>query len=148
MIAIGCDHGGYKLKEEIRKYLEEKQIEYKDFGTYSSERTDYPVFAKKVAESIENKECEKGILICTTGVGMTIVANKFKGIRAAVCSDEHMAKMAKEHSNINVLALPAESLSISKAVPIIRVWLASEFLEGRYRERLQMIEEIEKENMK
>ena len=148
MIALGCDHGGYKLKEEIKKYLDEKQIPYKDFGTDSQERTDYPIFAKAVAKSIQNHECDKGILICTTGIGMTIAANKFKGIRCAVCSEENSAKKAKEHSNINILALSAEDVNISKAVPIIRIWLASEFLEGRYAERLQMIEEIERENMK
>ncbi len=83
MIAIGADHGGYKLKEEIKKYFEEKAIEYKDFGTDNEERTDYPIYAKKVAEAIESKECEAGILVCRSGYGMTVVANKFKGIRAA-----------------------------------------------------------------
>ena len=148
MIALGCDHGGYELKEEIKKYLDEKQMPYKDFGTSSSERTDYPIFAESVAKSIQNGECDKGILICKTGVGMTIAANKFKGIRCAVCLDEAVAKQAKEHSNINILALPAEYVSITKAVPIIRMWIASEFQEGRYAHRLQMIEEIENENMK
>ena len=148
MIALGADHGGYKLKEEIKKYLDEKEIPYKDFGTYSEERTDYPIYAKEVSKAVQNKECDLGILICTTGVGMTIVANKFKGIRCSVCNDEATAKQAKEHSNINVLALSAENVSISKAVPIIRIWLASEFLKGRYADRLQMIQDIEKENMK
>lgn len=148
MIALGSDHGGYALKEEIKKYLDEKQIPYKDFGTYSEERTDYPVYAKEVSKSIQNGECDSGILICKTGFGMTMVANKFKGIRCAPCFDEAMAKQAKEHSNINILALPAEYVNITKAVPIIRIWLASEFLKGRYSERLQMIEDIEKENMK
>lgn len=148
MIALGSDHGGYALKEEIKKYLNEKQIQFKDFGTYSEERTDYPVYAKEVSKSVQNGECEAGILICKTGFGMTMVANKFKGVRCAPCFDEAMAKQAKEHSNINILALPAEYVNITKAVPIIRIWLASEFLEGRYSERLQMIEDIEKENMK
>ena len=148
MIALGCDHGGYQLKEEIKKYLTEKEIPYKDFGTCNTERTDYPIYAKAVAESIQKKECDLGILICKTGLGMSIVANKFKGIRCASCFDEATAKQAKEHSNVNVLALPADYLTISKAVPIIRIWLASEFLHGRYADRLQMIEDIEKENMK
>lgn len=148
MIALGSDHGGYKLKEEIKKYLDEIGIKYKDFGTNSEERTDYPIYAKKVAKSIQNKECTSGILICKTGFGMTIVANKFKGIRCAPCYDEETAKQAKEHSNINILSLPASYLSTSKAISIIRIWIASEFLNGRYSERLQMIEEIEKENMK
>jgi ribose 5-phosphate isomerase B len=148
MIALGCDHGGYELKEEIKKYLDEIGIEYKDFGTYSNERTDYPIYAEKVAKSVQSKECESGILICKTGFGMTIVANKFKGIRCAPCYDVETAKQAKEHSNINILSLPASYVNISKAVQIIRVWIASEFLSGRYADRLQMIEEIEKENMK
>ena len=148
MIALGCDHGGYKLKEEIKKYLEEKEIPYKDFGTNSQERTDYPIYAEKVAKSLQAKECDSGILICTNGLGMCMAANKFKGIRAAVCSDEALAKQAKEHSNVNVLVLPGESTSITRAVPIIRIWLASEFLKGRYLDRVQMIEEIENENMK
>lgn len=148
MIAIGADHGGYALKEEVKKYLEEKELEYKDFGTYSDERTDYPIYAKKVAEAIQNKECDRGILICRTGFGMAIVANKFRGIRCAACYDESTVKQAKEHSNINILALPADYTNISKAVAMIRVWLGSEPLEGRYQDRLHMIEEIEDENMK
>jgi ribose 5-phosphate isomerase B len=148
MIAIGCDHGGYALKEEIKKYLDEKEIEYKDFGTDSTERTDFPIYAKKVAKAVQTGECEVGILICKTGFGMAITANKFKGIRCAACYDESTAKQAKEHSNINILALPAEYVSISKAVAMIRVWLGSEFLKGRYLDRVQMIKEIEDENMK
>lgn len=148
MIAIGCDHGGYTLKEEIKKYLDEKQIPYKDYGTYSTERTDFPIYAKEVAKAVASKECDCGILICKTGFGMSIVANKFKGIRCAACYDESTAKQAKEHSNINILALPAEYINISKAVSMIRVWLGSEFLQGRYLDRVHMINEIENENMK
>ncbi len=118
------------------------------YGTYSEERADFPVYAKKVAEAVQKKECEWGILICKTGFGMSIVANKYQGIRCAACYHEATAKQAKEHSNINVLAIPADYASISDAVKMIRVWLGSEFLGGRYAERLQMIEEIEKENMK
>ena len=148
MIAIGCDHGGYKLKEEIKKFLDEKQISYKDYGTYSEERTDFPIYAKEVAKAVSKKECEYGILICKTGFGMSIVANKYKGVRCAACYDESTAKQAKEHININVLALPAEFVSVSKAVSMIRLWLGSEFLQGRYSDRVQMINEIEEENMK
>lgn len=148
MIAIGADHGGFELKEEIKKYFDECGIEYKDFGTNSPERTDYPVFGKAVCKSIQNKECDVGILICTTGVGMTIVANKFKGIRCAECSSEEESKKAKEHSNVNVLAIGASSVTTSKAIAMIRVWLGTEFLGGRYNERLDMIKEIENENMK
>ena len=148
MIALGCDHGGYKLKEELKRYLDEIGIKYKDFGTHSEERTDYPIYAEQVAKAVQSKECESGILICKTGFGMTIVANKFKGIRCAPCYDEETAKQAKEHSNVNVLALPAAYVSTSKAIQIMRVWVASEFLGGRYSERLQMIADVEKENMK
>ena len=148
MIAIGSDHGGFKLKEEIKKYLEEKGIEYKDFGCESEERTDYPVYAKEVAKAIQNGECDKGILVCGTGLGMTIVANKFKGIRCASCWNEEVAKLLKEHNDANIIALPGRFINISEAVAMIRAWLGAEFKEGRHKERLQMIEEIEKENMR
>ena len=103
---------------------------------------------KAVAEAIQRKECDSGILICRTGFGMAIVANKFKGIRCAACYNDETVKQAKEHSNINVLAIPADYTNISEAVKRIRVWLGSEALEGRYQERLQMIADIENENMK
>ncbi len=148
MIAIGSDHGGYKLKEEIKRYFDEVGIEYKDFGTNSEERTDYPIYAKKVAESIQNGECDNGILICRSGFGMTIVANKFKGIRAASLIDEESAKFAKTDDNINVITLGGDYLDTNQAICIIRNWLASEFKGGRYQERLKMIEEIEDKNMK
>ena len=148
MIAIGNDHGGYKLKEEIKKYLEEKEIQYKDFGSYNEERTDYPIYAKKVAESIINGECDKGILVCRSGHGVAIVANKYKGIRAADIHNEEEAKFAKADDNINVLTLGGDNLTVSQAICIIRAWLATEFKQGRYQERINMIEEIENENMK
>ena len=148
MIAIGCDHGGYKLKEEIKKYLEEIGIEYKDCGTYSEERTDYPIYAKAVAESIVNKECDNGILICKSGCGMLITANKFKGIRAGFVTNEEEARFAKSDDNINVVALSGNNTKVEEAIKIIRMWLGTEFKGGRYQERLDMIDKIEKENMK
>ena len=148
MIALGSDHGGYKLKEEIKKYLDEIGIKYKDFGTDSEERTDYPIYAKKVAESVKNKECETGILMCRCGAGMTIAANKFKGIRAALIFNKETSIAAKADDNINILILPAEYMSTSDAISSVRAWIGTEFKGGRYLERLQMIEEIEKENMK
>ncbi len=148
MIAIGCDHGGYKLKEEIKKYLEEIGIEYKDCGTYSEERTDYPIYAKAVAEAIVNKECDKGILICKSGCGMLITANKFKGIRAGFVTNEEEARFAKSDDNINVVALSGNNTKVEEAIKIIRMWLGTEFKGGRYQERLDMIDKIEKENMK
>lgn len=148
MISLGSDHGGYELKEEIKKYLDEIGIEYKDCGTDSKERTDYPIFAERVAKSIQSKECDSGILICKSGAGMTIVANKFKGIRAALGINEEVSRASKADDNINVLVLPAQYITLSAAIASIRAWIATEFKGGRYSERLQMIKEIEKDNMK
>ena len=145
MIAIGSDHGGYKLKEEIKKYFDEKGIEYRDFGTDSEEKTDYPIYAKKVAQAVQ---CEGGILLCRSGYGMTVVANKFKGIRAASISNEEAAKFAKADDDINVITLGGDYLTINEAICIIRNWLATEFKGGRYAERLEMINDIESQNMK
>ena len=148
MIALGSDHGGYKLKEEVKKYLDEIGLEYKDFGTYNEDRVDYPIYAEEVAKSIQRKECDKGILICGTGFGVSITANKFKGIRCASCWNEDVAKLLKEHNNANIIALPGRFLTVSQAIVILRAWIASEFQGGSHTERLQMIETIEKENMK
>ncbi len=148
MIAIGSDHGGYKLKEEIKKYLKEIGIEYEDFGTDSEERTDYPIYAQKVAKAIQSKECNKGILLCKSGCGMAIVANKFKGIRAGLVINENEAKFAKADDDINVITIGGNNTSIEEAIKIIRMWLGTEFKGGRYQERIEMINKIEKENMK
>ncbi len=148
MIAIGADHGGYKLKEEIKKYLEEKDIEYIDVGTNNEERTDYPIYASKVAKLVQERKCEKGILICRSSNGMAICANKFKGIRCTICHNEYTAKYARLHNNSNILALGADDITTNEAICILRMWLATEFEGGRHQERLDMIEEIEKENMK
>ena len=148
MIAIGADHGGYKLKEEIKKYLDEKDIEYKDFGTYSEERVDYPDIAKEVSKAVQSKKCDKGILICRSGYGMSMVANKFKGIRCAPCFEETAAKFSRMHNDANVLALGADYVTTNQAICIVRMWLATEFEGGRHAERLALIEEIENENMK
>ena len=148
MIALGADHGGYKLKEEIKRYLGESGIEYKDYGTDSEERTDYPIYAKKVAEAIQNKECDCGILVCRSGYGMTVVANKFKGIRAASIHDQESAKFAKADDDINVITISGNNTKIEEAIKIIRMWLGTEFKGGRYQERIEMINKIEKENMK
>ena len=148
MIAIGSDHGGYKLKEEIKKYLDEKGIEFRDFGTVSEERVDYPEIAKEVSKSVQKKEAEFGILICKTGLGMSIVANKFKGIRCAVCHNENTAKYARLHNNANILALSGQDLTVNDAICILRMWLATEFEGGRHQNRIKLIEEIEDKNMK
>ena len=148
MVAIGSDHGGYKLKEEIKKYLEEKEIEYEDCGTFSEESVDYPEIAKAVATEIQNKQCDKGILICRSGLGMSIVANKFKGIRCAKCDNEEEAKFSRMHNDSNVLALGADYIEINEAIRIVRTWIATQFEGGRHAERIKIITEIEKENMK
>ena len=148
MIAIGSDHGGYRLKEELKKYLEEIGLEYKDFGTFNEERTDYPIYAKEVAKSVSTKESEKGILICRSGHGMAMVANKYKGVRAAAIVNEEDARFAKADDDINVLTLGSNCLETSEAIRIMRTWIATEFKGGRYQERIDMITEIENENMK
>ena len=132
MIALGCDHGGYELKQEIIKYLEENNIEYKDFGCDSTDSTDYPIYAKRVAIAIQNGDCEKGILICGTGIGISITANKFKGIRAALCSDCFSAEATRLHNNANILAM----------VKIVDTFLNTPFSEEeRHIRRIKQIEE-------
>ena len=148
MIGLGADHGGYKLKEEIKKYLDEKGLKYIDYGAYDEERTDYPIYAKKVCESIQRKECDEGILVCGTGFGMNICANKFKGIRASSCWNEEVAKLFKEHNNGNVIALPGRFIDVNQSLKILDAWLDSRFMMERHTERLQMIENIENEIMK
>lgn len=148
MIAIGSDHGGYKLKEEIKRYLDEKGIEYKDLGCMNEERVEYPDIAKEVAKEVQSKKCNSGILICRSGIGMSICANKFKGIRCTPCHNEYTAKYSRLHNNSNILAMGADDVSISEAICILRMWLATEFEGGRHEERLKIIEEIENENMK
>lgn len=148
MIAIGCDHGGYKLKEEIKKYLDEKEIEYKDFGCVNEERVDYPNIAKEVAKCVQGKKCEKGILICKSGIGMSIVANKYKGIRCTLCHNEFTAKYSRLHNDSNILAIGADVVTVNEAICILRMWLATEFEGGRHKERIDLIQEIENENMK
>lgn len=148
MIAIGSDHGGYKLKEEIKKYFEEKEIAYQDMGCINEERVDYPNIAEEVAKQVQSKECEKGILICRSGIGMSMVANKFKGIRCALCHNEYTAKYARLHNNSNVLAIGADDVTTNEAICMIRMWIATEFEGGRHEERIKLIEEIEAKNMK
>ena len=147
-IAFGCDHGGFAAKEKVFEYFDKMGYEVTDYGCFDENSVDYPDVAYPVCKDVKATSSDFGVLICGTGIGMSIVANKFKGIRCAPCYDEETAKQAKEHSNVNVLALPAAYLSTSKAIQIMRVWVASEFLGGRYSERLQMIADVEKENMK
>ncbi len=148
MIAIGSDHGGYELKEELKKYLEGKGLECRDYGAFSTDRVDYPIIAKKVATSVQTKECEKGILICRSGYGMAMVANKFKGIRSAPCFCTRAAEFSRLHNNTNVLSLGADYVTTNEAKEILEVWLNTKFEGGRHQERLDLVSEIERENMK
>lgn len=148
MIIIASDHGGYHLKEELKRYLEEKEINYKDLGTNSEMSVDYPDIAKEVCREVQKSKKNKGILICRSGYGMAMVANKFKGIRSAPCFNEQSAKFSRLHNNTNVLALGADYITTNEAICILRMWLATEFEGGRHNHRLELIEEIEKENMK
>lgn len=148
MIAIGADHGGYELKEEVKKYLDEKDIKYKDFGTYSTDRVDYPNIAKEVSKAVQDKVCDRGILICRSGYGMAMVANKFKGVRSAPCFCEQAAKFSRMHNDSNVLALGADYVTVGEAIAIVRMWIGTQFEGGRHQERLNLVSEIEDENMK
>lgn len=144
MIGLGCDHGGFKLKEEIKKHLEERNIEYRDFGSYDETSIDYPVIAKKVAESVANKECELGILCCGTGIGMSLVANKIKGIRAAACSETFSAEFTRRHNNSNILCLGGRVIGPGVALQMVDLFIDTEFEGGRHEARVNMITELEK----
>lgn len=148
MIVIGADHGGYKLKEEIKKYLDEKEIKYEDKGVFSEESVDYPNIAKAVASEVSNKKADIGILICRSGIGMAMCANKFKNVRCAIGYEEQAAKFARMHNNANMLALGADYISVNDAICILRQFLATEFEGGRHIARVNLISEIESENMK
>jgi len=142
MIAIGCDHGGFELKQEIMKYLEDKGYEYKDFGTYTPDSCDYPVYAKKVAHAILDGECEKGILICGTGIGIGITANKIKGIRAALCHDVFSARATREHNDSNIVTLGARVVGPGLAINIVDTFLNTEFSnDERHINRIRQMEE-------
>lgn len=141
MIAIGCDHGGYELKEKVVAFLKEKNIEVKDCGCYSKDSCDYPIFGRAAAEAVASGECEKGIVICTTGIGISISANKVKGVRCALCSDTLSAKMTRLHNNANVLAMGAGMIGENLAYDIVETFLGTEFSgEERHQRRIDLIE--------
>jgi len=143
MIAIGCDHGGYRLKEQIKAYFDKRDIEYYDYGCYSEESADYPVYAVKVTEAIVKEEAGCGILFCTTGIGISMAANKAKGIRAAVCTNEYCAEMTRRHNDANVLCLGAAVVSEAEALKITEIFLNTEFEGGKHLRRVQQIAQIE-----
>lgn len=143
MLAIGADHGGINLKEILKNYLDERGIEVKDFGTYDSSSCDYPDIAEKVCGAIVSGECERGILVCGTGIGMSIAANKVSGIRAAHVTDTYSARMAREHNNAHIICLGERITGCDLAVEIVKAYIDAEFLGGRHGNRVDKIMALE-----
>ena len=139
-IAVGSDHGGLEYKEKILEFLKNKSYETIDEGTYSKESCDYPEFARKVANLVAEKKADRGILICGSGIGMSIAANKVKGIRAALCSETTSARLSREHNNSNILCLGQRLIGETMAFEIVETWLNTEFAGGRHQHRIDIIE--------
>jgi ribose 5-phosphate isomerase B len=146
-LAIACDHAGLTLKTRVLDLLKQKGIEVMDFGTNNHESVDYPDFAMRVAEAVSSGGAARGILMCGSGIGMSIVANKFNGVRAALCYDAQTARLSREHNDANILVMGSRLLDEPKAMEIVRTWLETEFEGGRHVRRLEKIQEIEKSNM-
>ncbi len=143
MIALGCDHGGFHLMKEVKKYLDEHGLDYKDFGTYDDASCDYPDYAEKVAKAIQSGECERGILTCGTGIGITIAANRYKGIRAANCTNVFMAQETRKHNDANILGMGERVIGVGTALMILETFLNTPFSEGeRHVRRIRKLEEI------
>ena len=140
MIAIGSDHAGYRLKLAIEEHLKEQGIPFEDLGCYGPERVDYPVYGQKVAEAVAEGKYRYGIVICGTGIGISLAANKVPGIRCAVCSDTYSAKYTRLHNDANMLAMGARVVEEVKALKMVEIWLNTECEEGRHRRRIDMIE--------
>jgi ribose 5-phosphate isomerase B len=138
-IAIGSDHAGFKLKEKVKEYLESTDNEVVDFGTYSEESTDYPDYAHKVAEQVENGSIKRGVLICGSGNGISMAANKHKGIRAALCWIPEVAEMARLHNDANIISLPARYIDEESALKMVKIFLETEFEGGRHQKRIDKI---------
>lgn len=140
-LAIAADHGGYELKEKIVEYLKgRKDLEIMDLGTNTDESVDYPVYGKKCAEAVAAKDADKGIVICGTGIGISIAANKVRGIRCALVTNNFMAEMSRKHNDANVLALGGRVLTVEEAVSIVDIWLATDFEGGRHQRRIDMLD--------
>ncbi len=139
-IAIGSDHAGFPLKEVLKEFINREGYKVIDVGVYEETSADYPIFAEKVVRLIQNGEAERGVLICGTGIGMSISANKFKGIRASLCTNEYMARMSRRHNNSNVLCLGSRVVGVDLAISILKTWLEEEFEGGRHLRRLGIIE--------
>ena len=146
IIAIGCDQAAYELKQDVMKHLEETGVKYIDYGTYSTESVHYPEYAHKVCTAIQSGECQLGILICGTGIGMSMAANKHKGIRAACCSDTFSARLTRQHNDANVLCFGARVIGKGLALDIVDEFLGAEFEGGRHKTRVDMFMKLENEN--
>ena len=146
-IAIGCDHGGFELKEAVRGSLKEQGVEVEDFGTFSAESVDYAPIAAKVARSVADGQADRGILICSTGLGVCMAANKVKGIRAATCTDLFCAEMTRRHNNANVLCMGGKVVEQSIALQMVEVFLKTEFDGGRHQRRIDQIAQVEAEEL-
>ena len=145
MIAIGSDHGGFALKQEIMKHLEERKLEYIDFGTYSSDSCDYPQYGAAVGRAVADGSCERGILICGTGIGISISANKIHGVRAALCGDCFSAEMTRRHNDANIVALGARVVGPGLALKIVDTFLDTEFEGGRHARRVEQMMALEED---
>ena len=143
MISIACDHGAIALKNHLKAYLEGKGYEVKDFGTHTTDSCDYPDFAAPAAQAVANGECEKGIVLCTTGIGVSMVANKVKGVRCALCHEAHSAEMTRRHNDANVLAIGAGVTGVNLAERIVDVFLTTEFEGGRHQRRVDKVMAVE-----
>lgn len=143
MIAIACDHAALEMKAEVIKILNERGLAYEDFGTFTTDSCHYPIFGARAAQAVASGKCDRGILICGTGIGMSLVANKVKGIRCALCSDSYSAKMTRAHNDSNMLAMGARVIGIEVAKEIVNAWLDTPFEGGRHQTRVDMITAIE-----
>ena len=144
MIALASDHVGIILKEEIKTLLDEMGLEYKDFGTYSTERTDYPIFGARAAKAVAGGECERGMIFCGTGVGISLAANKVKGIRCVVCSDCYSAMLSRQHNDTNMLSMGSRVVGTELGKMIARIWLTTDFEGGRHQRRIDQIAALER----
>jgi ribose 5-phosphate isomerase B len=144
-IALGCDHRGLKLKQEVMGFLKELNYSYYDFGCYSDDPVDYPDIAQKVGEAVASADFDQGILICSTGIGMSIAANKIKGIRAALCHDAFAAQRARQHNDANILCLKGENINTDSALKIVKTYLSTDFEGGRHIPRVNKIKALERD---
>ena len=142
-IAIGCDHGGFELKEAVRGHLEERQIRYEDFGAYNTDSVDYAPIAAKAARAVAAGQADFGVLVCSTGIGISMAANKVKGIRAALCTNEFCAEMTRRHNNANILCMGGKVIDKETAVKLVDIFLHTEFEGGRHQRRIDQIAQIE-----